>query len=174
MWVLDATPLVYLATVDRLDLLDALDALDGPVLVPERVYEEVVTRGIEAGYPDARRIERFAESGSPEVVGAPEGDVFDRLRETPALSEADAAVLTCASNRDGTAVMDEAAGRDAADVEGIESRGTAYVVLRLVERDVLAPDEAREIIDGMVEAGWYCSPELYTRIVRRIEAFDEG
>ncbi|MDS0301075.1 hypothetical protein NDI76_20255 [Halogeometricum sp. S1BR25-6] len=50
MWVLDATPLIYLAKVDRLDLVQHLD---GSCVIPDRVYEEVIETGIEQGNPDA-------------------------------------------------------------------------------------------------------------------------
>ena len=46
MWVFDATPLIYLAKVDRLDLIQHLNE---PCVIPDRVYEEVVETGIEQG-----------------------------------------------------------------------------------------------------------------------------
>lgn len=119
MWVLDATPLIYLAKGERLDVLDRLDRSR---LVPERVYDEVVTAGLEEGYSDARRIERRVEDGAFEI-GSPEAsELVDRLASNPNLSEADAAVLAIAAEVDGTAVMDERYGRDVADAEGIETR----------------------------------------------------
>ena len=53
MWVFDATPLIYLATVDELTLIAELEE---SCVIPDRVYTEVVDTGIEQGYPDARRI----------------------------------------------------------------------------------------------------------------------
>lgn len=55
MRVFDATPLIYLATVERLSLV--VDHVSEPV-VPDPVHQEVVEDGIEAGHADARRIER--------------------------------------------------------------------------------------------------------------------
>lgn len=171
MWVFDATPLVYLATADRLSLLEHLD---DPCLVPERVYHEVVTRGLEEGYPDARRVERAVEDGLFEVVAVEGTDTFERLRENPNLSGADAAVLACAAERDARAVMDEAYGRDVAAVEGIETRGTAYVLPSLVKRDLIAAEVARETLDEMLDAGWYCSPDLYATLVGKLEELRGG
>ena len=171
MWVFDATPLVYLATVDRLSLLSHLDE---PRLVPDRVYHEVVTRGLEEGYPDARRVERGIEEGILDVVAVEGTDAFDRLRENPNLSDADAAVLACAAERDATAVMDEAYGRDVAGVEGIETRGTAYLLLLLVKRGEITAEEARQTLDEMLDAGWYCSPDLYATLVGKFEELQGG
>ncbi|MFC7138527.1 hypothetical protein ACFQMA_01600 [Halosimplex aquaticum] len=47
--------------------------------------------------------------------------------------------------------MDETAGRTAASVEEIPTRGTVYFVPSLVRQDVITADEARDVIDAMVE-----------------------
>ncbi len=74
-------------------------------------------------------------------------------------------MLACAEARGATAVMDEAAGRSAAEVEGIGTRGTAYVVLSAVKRGDLSPEDGRETIDAMIDRGWYVAPDLYTKVV---------
>ena len=66
----------------------------------------------------------------------------------------------------------EAAGRSAADVEGIETRGTAYLALSAVKHGTPSPDEGRRTIDAMIDHGWYVAPELYARIVEKPESFD--
>lgn len=166
MYVFDATPLIYLAKAERLALV--LERLD-ECCTTDAVYEEVVTRGIEEGHPDAGRIERAVEGGSLNVVPIEETPTLERLRRNENLSNADATVLALAADRSGVAVMDERYGRTVANAEGIETRGTAYLVLRLLRDDRISASEARDTIDEMVDVGWYCSPNLYTKIVRRIE-----
>ena len=167
-WVFDATPLIYLAKAERLDVIETLDE---PRLVPKAVYHEVVTAGVEQGYDDARRIERAVEDGLVDV-DLDDSPVADRLQRHPGLSDADVAVLACADARDGVAVMDESAGRSAAEVEDIETRGTAYLVLSAIKRGAMAPKRGRETIDTMVDAGWYVAPDVYTRILRELESFE--
>ena len=167
MFVFDATPLIYLSKARRLAIVEGFG---GERVVPEAVYEEVVVAGVDQGYPDVRRIERKIDDGVFEVREAPETATAERLRENPNLSRADVAVLALADDRDGTAIMDEAYGRSVADAEGIETRGTAYVVLSQLQADKLDGEEARATIDAMVEAGWYCSPDLYAKAVRKIES----
>jgi len=168
MYVFDATPLISLASTDRLDLVASLD---DPRCMPESVYEEVVTAGIDAGHADARRIERAVEEGMLAVESDPDPDaaLVERLSRADALSEADVAVLALADVRDGTAVMDEAYGRSVADTEGIHTRGTAFVVLRAQRHGAIGPDESRTAIDDLLDAGWYCAPDLYARILEKIE-----
>ena len=170
MWVFDATPLIYLAKADFLSELSALDEL---FVIPERVYAEVVETGIEQGYPDARRIERCVDDGLFDVVAVEETALFERLRRNPNLSDADVSVLACAADAEGVAVMDETHGRDVAATESITTRGTAYVVLVCVSRGVIDANEARAVIDEMVDSGWYCAPNTYAKIVRRLVDFQD-
>jgi predicted nucleic acid-binding protein len=88
------------------------------------------------------------------------------------LSDADVAVLACADARNGVAVMDESAGRSAAEVEGVETRGTAYLVLAAVKDGQLSKAEGRDAIDAMIDHGWYVAPDVYTRIVGKLESFE--
>lgn len=167
MWVFDATPLIYLAKVDTLALVDHLDER---CVIPEPVYAEVVETGIEQGYPDARRIERAVEDGVFDVERVAHTAFSSRVEQNPNLSDADVAVLACARASDGVAVMDETYGRDVAASEGITTRGTAYLVLRLASQETISVDEARTTINGMIEEGWYCAPDVYAKIVRTLDS----
>jgi predicted nucleic acid-binding protein len=166
MYVFDATPLIYLAKAERLALV--LEQLD-ECCTTDAVYEEVVTRGVEEGHPDARRIERAVKDGSLRVVPVDETPTLERLQGNENFSTADATVLALAVDRSGVAVVDERYGRTVANAEDIETRGTVYLVLRLLRDDRISASEARDTIDQMVDAGWYCAPNLYAKIVRRIE-----
>ncbi|SNR46671.1 DUF3368 domain-containing protein [Halorubrum vacuolatum] len=170
--VFDATPLIYLAKVDRLGLIADLD---GRNLIPEAVYDEVVTVGMQGGYEDARRIDRAVEDGIFEVVSVERDDsrVAAGLARHPGLSEADVDVLVCADAREAVAILDEAAGCSAAVVEGIETRGTAFPILMAVKKGIIETGVGREVIDEMIETGWYLTPELYTKVVRKLESLGE-
>jgi len=166
MLVFDATPLIYLATVERLGVVGLLGQ---NCVIPEPVYGEVVTVGVEAGHPDARRVELAVEDGVFEVRDVDESELVRRLEGNPNISDADASVIALAAENDGIAILDERYGRTTAETEGVETRGTVWIVLLLVRDGELSAEEAREIVDEMVEAGWYCSTDLYSRIVRKLE-----
>jgi predicted nucleic acid-binding protein len=167
MWVFDATPLIYLAKVDRLALVQHLEA---SCVLPERVYQEVVETGLEQGYPDARRIERSVDADRFDIVAVETTPLLSRLQENSNLSDADVAVLACADAHDGVAVMDETYGRDVAAAEGITTRGTAYLVLKLASEGTISVDEARTVIDAMIDEGWYCAPDVYAKIIQKLES----
>jgi len=168
-WVFDATPLIYLSKARHLGIVESLD---GRRLIPERVYREVVTDGIAAGYDDARRIERRVDDGLFDVVEVEGGRLAARLTDDPGLSGADVAVLECANGRDAVAIMDETAGRSAAEVEGIDTRGTAYLVLVAASEGELTPTGGRKCIDTMLESGWYVAPDLCAKILAKLESFE--
>ena len=170
MWIFDATPLIYLAKVDRLALVKQLEV---SCVIPERVYEEVVTTGLDEGYPDARRIERSVDAGQFDVVTVEPTPVLSRLQTNDSLSDADIAVLACAEAHNGVAIMDETYGRDVAAAEGITTRGTVFLILKLAKQGAISIDEARIVIDAMIDEGWYCAPDVYTRIVEKLEAISE-
>lgn len=169
MYVFDASPLIVLATAERLALLERVPE---PTLT-ERVYEEVVEAGLAHGYADARRVERAVEDGLLTLRSVEESDLFGRLSDAEGLSDADASVLALAAETDATAVVDEAVGRDLAAAAGIDARGTAYLVLSLVHDGALTADEGRQVVDDLVEAGWYCSTDLYRRIQRKLDEMDD-
>jgi predicted nucleic acid-binding protein len=166
MHVFDASPLIVLATADRLALVTALD---GPCCLPASASEEVVEAGIDAGHTDARRLEQAIEDGLFAVHPDPDTALADRLGRFDRLSHADVSVLALAAQHDGTAVMDEQAGRTVADIEDIPAHGTAYIVLNAQQQGYIDPTEARTVVGELVEAGWYCSPALHARLLDKID-----
>ena len=166
MWVFAPTPLIHLAKVYRLGLVQHLDV---SCVIPERVHEEVVTIGLEQEYPAARHIEHHVDACHFDVVSVDPTPLLSRLQNHRNLSDADAAVLSHADARDGVAVMDETYGRDVAVSEDITTRGTAYIVLRLTAEGEIEPDEARDVIDAILGAGWYCAPDVYATILGTID-----
>jgi len=167
--VFDATPLIYLGKAERLDVLSNIER---ELVVPTRVYEEVVYEGMKYGYADAERVNKRVREGLLEQRSFEETERFERLVRNTNLSPADVTVLLLADDADGVAVMDEQHGRDVADVEGIETRGTAYLLLSLVKNDGVSGEDARETIDAMLDAGWHCAPDFYAKILRKLDELE--
>lgn len=165
MFVFDATPLIYLAKADK---LEEVEALERKKVIPEKVYEEVVTEGRERGEPDAKKIDKLVRDGVFEVGESGKNNTED----AKFLSEADLSVLELAKQKNATAVMDEEYGRNIAEVEGIQTRGTEFIILKLLKKDILTGEEAKETVDRIIEEGWYCSTSLYKEIIDKIERVD--
>ncbi len=168
MLVFDASPLIVLAKSHQLDVLDYHST---PRVVPESVHEEVVQAGLDGGHPDAQRLASAVEDGILTVEPVPETTLRTDLAENESLSQADADVIALAAAENAVAVMDEQYGRNAAEAAGVRTRGTAYLLLDPVSSGDLSKDEGRDAIDDAVDAGWYCSTQLYKEIQRRIDEF---
>ena len=166
MLVFDASPLIVLASADSLSILEPLEQ---PLVVPERVRTEVVDAGLQGGHADARRLRAAIECGLLSVQEVEATEFFEDLCDLDGLSDTDGAVIAHAAANDAVAVMDEAYGRSIASAENVETRGTAYLVLSQVTDGPLSPAEGRETIDALVDAGWYCSTDLYRRIIAKLE-----
>lgn len=162
--VFDATPLIYLAKVNKLHLLEKIDA---ELIIPHSVFEEVVVKGRELGKPDASIIERLINEGIFKIEETGESGFYNKLKENENLSHADIEVLFLARERNCTAIMDEDYARRIAEAEGIHCRGTIYLIFSLLKRDVIGKEDTRETVDKMIESGWYCSTDLYAKILRR-------
>jgi Domain of unknown function (DUF3368). len=46
------------------------------------------------------------------------------------------------------------------------------VVLTAQKRGLIDADEARESVDELLEAGWYCAPDIYAQIRGTIETIE--
>ncbi len=171
MYVFDATPLIYLAKAGK---LDKLDALEEKKVIPETVYEEVVKTGKKKEIADAFMVEKCVNAGMFSVAAAARDDLFTALVQNQHLSEADAAVLSMAKKRRGTAILDEEYARTIAGIEDIDNRGTIFLIVRLLRQKEMDPDDAKRTVDTMIDCGWYCSLDLYKEIMNTILEEENG
>ena len=132
MIVSDSTPLIYLSRLKRLYLLREFFK---EVFIPEEVYKEVVIRGREEKYPDALvvdeavkegwiRVKKCARVGKLTEYGIDEGEV-----------EAISLALDLSSVE---ILVDQSHARFAAEVMGLVPRGTIFVLLKALSKDILS------------------------------------
>jgi len=161
--VSDSTVLIYLAKLGDLPLLDALF---DPVLVPEAVYEEVVSRGLEAGYRDALAVEE-ATNDHLDVVASPDEveDGTAQLQETANLGDGEVAAIALARRRDGLCLTDDHAARVTAESLGVDCGGTIFVLLEARSTGRLTEDAYVGRIDDLSDSGFRMSASLYRRAI---------
>ena len=145
-----------------------LEHVESDLLVPGRAYETVVAVGLEKGNADAKRVEKYVQDSVIKRRSVETTAQFDHLAAETEIDSADAAVLRLTDEADGIAVMDEGYARHVADAVDVGTRGTAYLVLSAVERGNLTSDDARDTIDGMLDAGWHCSTDCYAKILQKL------
>lgn len=161
--VTDSTVLIYLTKLGELSLLRALF---DDVLVPVRVYHEVVTRGRDEGYRDALAVDIATEDDLE--VAELAGDVrqtADRIRNESSLGSGEAAAIAIALDRNARCLTDDHAARTTATAMGVEVGGTIFVLLAALDSGRLSIDEYLELVDLLSESGFRMSASLYRRAV---------
>ncbi|KXA90954.1 hypothetical protein AKJ63_01510 [candidate division MSBL1 archaeon SCGC-AAA259D18] len=163
MIVSDASPLIYLAKINRLDLLyDIFET----VHIPERVRVEVVDRGKELGESDALIIENAIESGWIEV------SQVEPLKVPIELEEGEIAALSLAKRMGIEEVLvDEVPARKAARMLDLRPRGTLYVLLKDVERGKTSLDGFLEVLDELAGEGFRLKEEVYLKAVKKAREY---
>lgn len=83
-------------------------------------------------------------------------------------------MLACGDTYDAVGVINESAGRSAANVDGVETRGAASIVLASsASRRPASGGQPRDAIDAMIDYGWYVAPNVYTKIVGKLESLGD-
>jgi predicted nucleic acid-binding protein len=147
-WVVNASPLILLASVDHLPLLDALCA--------DMVVPAAVAREIRAG-PRKDAAQRWLEGEGQRRIHRLEG--IDPVVAAWDLGAGESAVLTWARRNPGfEAILDDRAARDCATTLGVLVRGTLGVVL-LAKREGLV-SRVEPIFQQLLGAGLRIAPDV--------------
>lgn len=150
----DTSPLIFLSRAGWIHLL----RLESPSLVvPEPVARELQARGLNDPATQALNelswLRVVASPSVPAHVGA--------FRLGPGES---AVLAWCLAHRPAVAVLDDLAGRKAAESLGIPVRGTLGLVLLAKKRGVVTA--ARPILEDLVRAGMFLSTKVLDRALR--------
>jgi len=165
--VVNSSPLIYLSKIHALHLLTRVF---DEVLIPQAVYGEVVSRGLERGYRDAVRVKEAVERGEILVQDAPQREVERILRNFPELDPGEAEVLALALRLGATVVVDERAARLAARSLGLEPHGTLYILIAATKRKVIDAEEALKMLDKLVNENFRVSAEVLRKARAELEA----
>ncbi|MCC6627314.1 MAG: DUF3368 domain-containing protein [Chloroflexi bacterium] len=151
--VSDTGPLIALARINRLDVLDSLF---GQVYVPSLVAQELVA----LPGPDSRRLRVALDSWLE--VREPTAPMLAPLRLERRLSHADQSVIRLADELRLVLLMDERAGRSAAQRLGIPVAGVAEVIRRAKYAGLVT--SVRATLSAMVSEGYWLAPTLIERV----------
>ena len=157
--VCDASPLIFLAKLNRLHLIS--DVLQGRVSVLKCVVDEVSSEN--AGVTETKRLGAFLDSVEIVDFQAPEWS-------SKALSQSDQSTLTWAiEHRADWLVADERLLRRVAREEGISTVGFLGILVEAARQELLLPTEAKEAIDESISRhGCRISVDLYRRILSEL------
>jgi predicted nucleic acid-binding protein len=164
--ILDSTPLIYLTKIGRLDLL-----LSEEILIPRAVYEEVVTKGLEEGFLDAKIIQDTVEKKAIKVreLGPRQKKEAKELMKFAEIEIGEAEAIVLAKDQKAELLMDDAVGNGVAKALNVIALWTTSFILKLVSEQHLQKGEAREIIKQLVEAGYRINEEVLVELLEKLK-----
>jgi predicted nucleic acid-binding protein len=146
-WVLNASPLILFARIDRLDLIEHLAPA---ILIPNAVIEEV-----RAGQHKDRTAATALEWAGKHLV---EDIAIAASVEHWDLGLGEAQVIAQCVDRSGWAVLDDRAARRCAAAHDVPVIGTLGVVLRAKKAGRVR--NARPLVKELVAAGMFLGDEF--------------
>ncbi len=163
MIVADSAPLIYLSKIGRLDLLKKLY---GKIMIPQGVWNEVVTKA--QGRAGASELETGTREGwiKVERVTLPK-----RLLDEGA-EEVDAEVIALAKKMNLPLLTNDRVLVTIARTTGVEARWLTQAVIDASKAKILSTREARVLLRDLVRAGLRMRSEVLAEAVHMIE--DQG
>ena len=164
MIVVDASPLIVLAKLQRLGVLNDLysDVLMGPV-----VKAETIEAGRAVHALGVEQLETALEDGWLRTarLTVEERDLMQRLTQRSRLDQGEAEAIVLASVRELRLIVDDKEARSVATASGVEHLGTAGVLLEAHLLQHLDLGELEVTLRNLSQILWL-SPAVVTEILR--------
>jgi predicted nucleic acid-binding protein len=164
--VSNATPLIYLAKIDKLNLIKAIA---NQVYIPEAVFQEVVIEGKRLGEKDAYLVEKCINQGWLKVK-----EVKNLLSFDFQLHYGELEVISLAGQEGIKKVLiDDAKARSVADIAGLQPVGTLWVILQAVKSRMMDFDEFLSTLESIIRSEFYLKDEVYIKVIRKARQLSE-
>ena len=164
--VSNATPLIYLAKIDKLNLIKAIA---NQVYIPEAVFQEVVIEGKRLGEKDAYLVEKCINQRWLKVK-----EVKNLLSFDFQLHYGELEVISLAGEEGIKKVLiDNAKARSVADIAGLQPVGTLWVILQAVKTRMMDFDEFLSTLESIIHSGFYLKDEVYIKVIRKARQLSE-
>jgi predicted nucleic acid-binding protein len=146
--VTNAGPLIALG---KLGLVPLLSQLFDTILVPASVYQEVVTRGLELGQPDAYAVQMAVARHDLVVVDVLIAEASTANME-PALHVGERAAIQLSGHEAADWVLlDDQLAREQAQKLGFHVKGTLGIIVDAFRRRLLATEEVELIFQAILD-----------------------
>jgi predicted nucleic acid-binding protein len=159
--VSNSTPLIFLAKIGRLNLLEKIfDA----VIIPDKVFSEVVIEGKEKGYSDAFLVEKFINK----CIISKKNIKIKSLNDMPIGKGEQEAIELAVKLGIQDILIDEAKGRRFARLYDLQPKGTLWVLTKAFEDDLLSKDELKDNITELIKCGFRIKEDILVDILKEL------
>lgn len=154
----DATPLIYLAKIEKISLLKSLYNI---IIISSEIKNEIVDEGKRLKEKDAFLIEKEIKDGFIEVI-----KVSNYIKPVFNIDKGELSILSLTKELNIKDVLiDEKLARIAAKVEGLTPRGTLFVILKNLKLKLINFDDFLRILNSLLEAGFRLKEEVYLKAI---------
>lgn len=157
--IIDTGPLLVFTKLQRLHLLDRLYS---GLSLPQAVYHEAVTVGLERGYPDAAHLQAFQATHHWPIMPPV---ALPALLAGALLGEGERQAIAIAQATGLLLLIDDSNARRMAQQRGVSTRGSLGVIVQAFRQSLLTDAELDEILSTIENrTDIWIRPELCGRV----------
>jgi len=160
--VINSSPLIWLAKINRLSLLKALF---GEVIIPRKVYTETTLEQS----ADSILIGKAVEEGWIKVLEE-EAKEAKTLAEVSNIHLGEAEAILLARRLGVELIIDEREASTTAQVFGVRPIGTVAVLLLALANNQLTFSEFKECLDLLINSGFWLTVDVYKKALERAQS----
>ena len=158
--VSNASPLIFLAKIDRLDLLENYE-----MIIPKQVYSEI-KEGEKSGREDSYKIKSLIENGTIKV----DEISINKELEKHNLGEGERAAISLAIDQKISLILlDERKARRVAKFYNLYPKGTVGILSEALKKNKINKNEFRDSIHKLIKEGYRINEELIMDLLKEIQ-----
>jgi len=157
--VLDATPLIYLSKIRLWAHLHGFELLTTPQVLAEAGVSN-------DAFPEAALIRQMLEAG-----GLKERLPEKTIHATKNLHEGEASAISLAKHENAVLVADDSTALAYAKSAGLKTAHSSTLLVRALKKRAISFSRAKQLLDEMIDEGWYCDVSTYKRVLAALEKY---
>ncbi len=150
----NSSPLIFLAKINRLDIMKKLF---NKIIIPTEVKEEILMKDS----LDSKIISRAIEEEWINI--SPQQKSLDLN-----LGKGENAAISLAKEKNDSLMIDDSQGVKAAASLNIKTIRTTTIILMALKKKIITKKEAINLINKIVELGYYIAPEHYSSLLTKL------
>ncbi len=154
--ICNSSPIIGLAKVDRLDIIEKLYE---EIIVPEAVFDELITKGRDKD--KTTEINELIDQNIVIVQKVNNRELIRALRKDLDYGESEVIALAIELQAD-LVILDEKDARDLAEFHHLKKVGLLGILIRAKERGLI--QSVKEYMDKLIKAGFRIDENLYELI----------
>ncbi len=153
MIVSNSSPIIVFGKQGRLELLKECF---GKVIIPESVHQEILRKG------ESHEAAAVKKATNAKWLIVEKAEV-SALLITEKIGQGEKEAISLAVKHKIQLLIDDDFAKTYASILGVEAHGTLYIIYISCFRDFITKNEAKGILNDMIEGSFYISTELYSK-----------